>query len=216
MATTFLLIRHALADPLGKALTGRTPGVHVNATGRLQVQRLADWFVRAVREGQPDPEAAAMGPIAAVYSSPLERARQTAAPLARALNLNVQIAEEINEVEFGDWTGKSLAELNERDDWRAFTRSRSSAAVPAGERAVEVQGRLVAFMLRLCQRHPDQTLVLVSHADPLRAALVYFLGMPLDFLTRLEIAPASVSALRLDGWTPRVLFLNAQPWAEPA
>ncbi|MGA3023723.1 MAG: histidine phosphatase family protein [Bryobacteraceae bacterium] len=192
--TTFLLIRHGMTDAVGKTITGRFPGVHLNEIGQKQA---ADLAVRL-----------RLWKIDAIYSSPLERAVETAAPTARRLRLNVMKSEALSEVDFGEWSGRTLEELNQLPEWRLFNTFRSSTRAPGGELATEVQTRMVEQLTRYSRQHPDQTVAVFSHADAIRLTLAHFLGMPIDLMHRLEIRPASVSALRLAEWGPQVLLMN--------
>jgi probable phosphoglycerate mutase len=192
--TTFLLIRHGMTDAVGKTITGRFPGVHLNEIGQKQA---ADLAVRL-----------RLWKIDAIYSSPLERALETAAPTAQRLRLNVMKSEALSEVDFGEWSGRTLEELNQLPEWRLFNTFRSSTRAPGGELATEVQTRMVEQLTRYSRQHPDQTVAVFSHADAIRLTLAHFLGMPIDLMHRLEIRPASVSALRLAEWGPQVLLMN--------
>jgi probable phosphomutase (TIGR03848 family) len=180
-------MRHASCDHVGAWLAGRSPGVHLNAQGRAEALALAQ------RAGQL--------PITAVYSSPLERARETAEPVARAFGLDAVIDPELTEIDYGDWTGKRLEELEEDPLWRRYNAWRSITRVPGGETIAEVQARCVASVERIKRQHGNETVALVSHGDPIRAILMFYLGMPLDYLHRVEVAPASLSELELwDEW----------------
>jgi probable phosphomutase (TIGR03848 family) len=192
--TTFLLIRHAATDAVGRRIAGWTPGVHLNADGRVQAARLADRLVH--------------WPIAAIYSSPLERARETAAPLAEALGLTVQASDALGELHYGEWTDVDLTELAARPSWQRWNSFRSGTRVPGGELMLELQARMVGALASLCALHPDETVALISHAEAIRGALAHYLGIPLDMSLRLEVAPASVSVLALHDWGPRLLRVN--------
>jgi probable phosphomutase (TIGR03848 family) len=193
--TTFLLIRHGETDELGKALSGRRPGVGLNAAGRRQAEQLA---ARLAGDG-----------IAAVYSGPLERVRETARPLAERLSLEVRAASELDEIDLGEWSGQSFEALARRDDWRRFNAVRSCTRAPGGELMLEAQARAVALLQRLCGERPGAAVAAVSHADVIKAVLAYYLGLPLDLAQRLEVSPASVSVLALEEWGPRVLCVNS-------
>lgn len=195
--TTFLLIRHAHVEVLGGSLAGRRAGVHLTEQGRREAQTLAQWLARET--------------IDRVYSSPLERAQETAAALAAPRRLAVEPAEELIDFEFGEWTERSFAELERDPRWRQFNTVRSGVRVPGGETMLEVQARAVGLIQRLHDAYPQQTLALVSHYDVIRAVLCYYLGMPLDLFHRLSIAPASLTTLRLDNHHPILLTLNAAP-----
>ena len=193
--TTFLLIRHGETDDHGKALSGRRPGVRLNALGRRQAEQLA---ARLAGEG-----------ITAVYSGPLERVRETAAALAGRAGLGVRAAPELDEIDLGEWSGQPFDALAGRDDWRLFNTVRSCTRAPGGELMLEVQARAVAFLQRLRGEHPSDAVALVTHSDVIKAVLAYYLGVPLDLAQRLEISPASVSVLALEEWGPRVLCVNS-------
>lgn len=192
--TTFHLLRHAERSGDQQWMAGRTANVPLTDSGRAQAERLAE---RLARE-----------PINHLSSSPVQRAQETAAPLARRLGLVVEICDGFHEVEAGEWTGHTFPELDVNDErWRRFNQVRSTAQIPGGETMVGVQARFVEEMLRLRARFPDHAVALVSHADPIKAALAYFLGMPLDFYYRLEIGLASWSTVLIDeGWirVPRI------------
>ena len=191
----FYLIRHAMNDFVGKKLAGRMPGVHLNEEGRAQARLLAR-------------KLAAAG-IERVYSSPRERALETAEALSEAMGVKVETRPTLDEVESGDWTGKTFAELEADPRWQTYNRFRSGTRVPGGETMLETQGRVVTEILNLYEAHPSATIAILSHADPIRAALVYFLGMPIDFFHRIEISPASFSVLTLEEWGPVILAINS-------
>ena len=192
--TTFVLIRHASHSLLGHTIVGRAPGVRLSPEGLRQAEALAERF--------------GVGSIQALYSSPLERARATAAPLAARLRLEVQIAGELNEIDFGAWTNRTLADLRELQGWRRFNIFRSGARIPDGETMIEVQGRMLRLVERLCSAHPEGTVALVSHGDVIKATLAHYLGASLDLFQRIEISPASLSVVRIERYGPQVLLLN--------
>ncbi len=190
----FYLIRHGDTDALGHTLTSWLEGVPINARGREQAERLAERL-------------AAAG-IRAIYSSPLERARMTAEPLARKLGLEIRECYEAGEFRFGDWTGRRICELEKDPLFDRFSRLRSTTRAPGGELLLETQARMVTALEALRERHPGEAVAVFSHGDPIRAALLHYLGMPIDFIGRLEIRPASVSVVRLENWGAQVLRLN--------
>jgi probable phosphoglycerate mutase len=192
--TTFLLIRHGTNDLVDRAIAGWMPGVHLNQEGQAQAERLAE------RLGETE--------IAAIYSSPLERAYETAEPIARRRGLPVQICPGFGEIQFGDWTGHSLEDLADVPGWRHFNSFRSGTRVPGGELMLEVQARTVAELDRLREQHPKETVVVVSHGDIIKAVVAHYAGIPLDLFQRIEISPASVSILTLDESGPRLLRIN--------
>jgi probable phosphomutase (TIGR03848 family) len=192
--TTYLLIRHGDNDAIGHTMAGWTPGLHLNAKGREQACRLAERLAN-VR-------------VDAVLSSPLERTRETAGPIAERLGLELEIREEIGELHLGDWTGRALDELRKDPLWKLFNQHRGIGRIPGGETMLEVQSRMLDVVLELQGRYPEGTVALVTHADPIRAILCYFMGIPLDMIHRIEAAPASVSVATLAEWGPRVLRMN--------
>jgi probable phosphomutase (TIGR03848 family) len=194
--TTFLFIRHALCDPVGRAIAGRQAGVHLNTEGRRDAKMLA----RRLSELS----------LAAIYTSPLERAMETAEPIASRQGLVVQIAQGLNEIDFGDWTGKTFAELDQLPEWNQFNTCRSGTRIPGGEVMGEVQSRSLFELERLRQIHTDPAalVAVVSHGDVLRAIIADALGMSLDHIQRFELSPASVSILALQGQDRQILQLN--------
>jgi probable phosphoglycerate mutase len=190
--TRIFLVRHGVNDLLGLAIAGRKPGVTLNAEGRAQAERLARRFERDT--------------ISKVQSSPLQRARETAEPIAERLGLGVEIAPALNEIDFGVWTGLGLRELAQRTDWQHWNAVRSSSRAPGGESMLEVQARVVGHIEAL--GGADEACVLVGHGDPIRSALLYYLGVAIDLIQRVEISPASISALEVGRQVPRVLFIN--------
>ena len=195
--TTFLFIRHAMCDPVGRAIAGRASGVHLNEEGRNQAQALA--------------ERLAPIPLRAVYSSPLERAMETAACVARRHRLRVRPAPGLNEIEFGAWTGRTLAELQAVAEWRQFNACRSGTRIPGGETMAEVLARGLLELERLWVLHPDEgeVVALVSHGDVLRVLLTRIMGTGIDLLDRVEVSPASVTVVRYRDSGQRVLLLNS-------
>jgi len=181
--TTLLLIRHGMTDAVGRRLTGRMPGIYLNEQGKREVEALA---VRLEKT-----------PLAAIYASPLERTQETARAIAAERQLDIISREGLVESDFGDWSGRLLADLAVDIGWKRFNDNRSSTPAPGGEHMTEIQARMGRELLRIRDAHPDQTVAVVSHADPLRAALCLFLGISVDLLGRLEISTASVTTLRL-------------------
>jgi probable phosphoglycerate mutase len=196
--TTFFLIRHAEREgAAADLLAGRMSGVHLTEAGRVRAERIA-------RRLAPER-------ISHIFSSPLERALETAAPLARAKRLTIRPTPAFDEIDFGDWTGKSFSELEGDAHWRAFNRVRSLARIPGGEAAIDVQQRVVGELVRLGQTYPDQSIACFSHGDPIRFALMYFLGAPLDSFERVNIGVGSITVLTLAEWGPRIDRLNEMP-----
>jgi broad specificity phosphatase PhoE len=193
--TKFLLIRHG-AHLLGaETIAGRSPGVNLSPLGERQVAEMIDRVAHL--------------PIRAVYSSPVDRTIQTARPLAERLGLQVQVRETLSEVDYGDWTRKRLEEVRPLDRWRQWNSFRSGHRIPGGESMLDIQSRIVGEMLRLRAEHPDDAcLALVSHGDVIKAATAWFLGVPIDLFTRIEIGLASVTAIAIGDYGPWVLCVN--------
>lgn len=175
---------------------GWQAGWKLNDRGREQVLLLA--------------ERLSAEPIHAVYSSPLERTMETAAVLASKLHLHVRTTEGLGESRLGEWEGMEIAELDQREDWRRYNTFRSGVRAPGGDLMLETQTRMIRESLRIEREHSGDCVALVSHADPIRAVLAYFLGIPLDLCLRLEISPASVSVVEMNEWSVRVLCVNQQ------
>ena len=194
MTTVFHLVRHAAHDRVGSTLCGRIPGVSLGALGREQAGRLGQRFARES--------------IASVQSSPLERARETAEPIAAGTGCSVEINEGIVEIEFGTWSGRTFAELDGDPAWTAWNGARAFARPPGGETMLEAQSRIVHAMERLRSAYPEKAVVLVSHSDVIKAALLYHLGLPVDAYPRIEIEPASISTLVVGDWGAKVVRLN--------
>ncbi len=192
--TTFLLIRHGENDFVGKRLVSWMPGVHLNARGREQAARLADRLAGL--------------PVNAIYSSPLERARETAAPTATRLGLEVVICDALGEVRFGDWTGREVASLEQDPLWQRFNAQRSMVRIPGGEMMLEVQTRVVEALESIRAQHPDGLVAVFTHGDAIRGALCHYLGLPLDLLQRIEAGTASISTVRVADWGVQVLRIN--------
>jgi broad specificity phosphatase PhoE len=146
--------------------------------------------------------------IQAVYTSPLERAIETAEPIARSHSLEPQQVEALGEVRLGEWEGLNFSELDKRETWRRYNTFRSGVRIPGGELMLETQARMIQQIECLTARHPGETVAIVSHGDPLRAAIAYFLGIALDLVLRLEVSPASLSVLQVHEWGARVLCIN--------
>lgn len=195
--TLFHLIRHGEHTLLGRMLVGRMPGVGLSERGRAEARWLG--------------ERLAAEKIGALYASPMQRTRETAAILGEALGLPVGIREDVIELDYGEWTGATFDSVRGDPRWRLWTGHRSIATLPGGETMRAVQGRIVAALFDLCAAHPDETVAIVSHGDVIRAALLFALGMPLDFYARIEVAPASISTIRLDDGVLRVHALNERP-----
>jgi probable phosphoglycerate mutase len=192
--TVLLLIRHAHTDTAGKRLTGWERGVHLNDRGRREAAALAERL-----EGIP---------VRAIYSSPLERCRETAAPLSRALGIAVGARRALLEVDYGDWTGRTIAGLRRTRLWRVVLHAPSRIRFPGGESILEVQARAVSEIERIALAHPKHVVAVVTHADVVRLLLAHYAGIDLDHFQRLVVDPASVSVLALEEGPARLLKVN--------
>jgi len=174
-----LLIRHAQNDLVKSGrLAGRTAAVHLNEEGKKQAEALG------VR----------LEPVKlqAIYSSPLERARETAEAIADYHpNLTVIIEEGLNEVDFGSWSGQSLRRLRRRRLWQTVQRI-----------------RLINTLESIASKHTTGRIVIVSHSDVIKVAVAYYAGMHLDMFQRLVISPASISTVALGQHGPMILQVN--------
>jgi probable phosphoglycerate mutase len=194
--TTVLLVRHGSTPTTGKVLPGRAPGLHLGDLGRAQAEVVAD------RIGT-------LAAVHAVYASPLERARETAAPIAKACGLRVRRDAGLTECDFGDWTGRQISTLARRNDWQTVQRAPSMFTFPGGESFAGMQLRITETIARLCAAHPGETIVAVSHADTIKAAAAAALGTPLDLFQRIVISPCSITAVRYSSAGPVVLAVNS-------
>jgi len=193
-------VRHANTRDTGVRLSGRAPGVHLTSGGRHEARVLADAL-------------APMG-ITHVYSSPLERAVETASVIANRLRRSVDVTPLFNEIDFGEWTGRAFTELDGVPAWTTFNTHPDEAEIPGGESpaAVVERGRRALCALRARHRHGD--LAVVTHGDVIRLTLATLLSMPLGAFRRMAIAPASISCVQLgDETEPVLVSLNQRPCA---
>ena len=191
-----LLVRHGQTPTTGKLLPGRAPGLHLADVGREQAQRAAERI-------------AALTTVDAIYASPLERARETAAPIAAARKLKVQIDKGLLECDFGDWTGAELKHLMKLPEWNTVQRAPSTFTFPGGESFTAMQNRIVGAIDRLRAKHPGGTIVCVSHADPIKAAVAHAMGTHIDLFQRIVISPCSITAIAYSIGGPVVLTVNS-------
>jgi probable phosphomutase (TIGR03848 family) len=192
----FLLIRHGETDYNKKMhIAGRLPDVHINNKGRQQAQALADKLTSA--------------PIKAIYSSPLERAMETAEPLAKALKLEVVSLPGLLETDCGEWQGQSIKKLRRYKLWQSVQQRPALFHFPGGEWIGECQHRMVQVIETLRLQHsPQDLLACFSHADPIKQVIAYYLGLPLDSFQRLSIDTASITALQVTESGSRLIMLN--------
>ena len=197
--TVIHLLRHGEHDLQGKMLVGRMPGIGISPRGRADVTAVAE---RLAGDGAG---------VAAIYASPLQRTRESAEIVAGRLGLPVEFRDDLLELDFGEWTGSTFDQIRGDSRWQAWANHRSLACIPGGETMRHVQRRIVEAMMEFAASHPHETVVAVSHGDVIRAGLVFALGMPLEFLTRIEVVPASLNTIRIDESGIRVLAVNERP-----
>ncbi len=235
--TVVVLVRHGTTTTTGRELPGRAPGLHLSDQGRDQAERVAGRIATLAglapsptpsgnghdaagpsaasprsagsttarprrRKGSPAPS------VAAVYASPLERTRETAAPIAAGLGLDVVVDEGLVELDVGDWTGLELKAARKRKEWETIQRYPSGFTFPGGESFVAMQARIVGTIARLRAAHPGQTVVAVSHADPIRAAVAHAMGTHLDLFQRVVVSPCSITTIAYGDGGPMVLTVN--------
>ena len=194
MSTTFYFVRHGEHDLVNRTLCGRMPGVVLNANGKEQARAAGRRL-------------AALQPLR-IFSSPLERARQTADIIAEETGCPLADAEALQEIDSGKWTGKAFEELHADRRWKDWNEARSVTRPPAGEMMVEVQARVVGYLERLRALYQSARLVLVSHSDVIKAAILFHIGMSLELFSRIEIAPGSISTLIIGDWGAKLVALN--------
>ncbi len=199
MTTTFFLVRHGTHPLLGKVLAGRMSDLHLDANGREQAQRLAE---RLSRER-----------IDMIQTSPLERTVETATPIAERARIPLATTPALTEVDVGEWTGKPFSDLAHDPRWKQWNTVRSAARPPGGESMLEVQRRAVGELERIRAAIPEGRIVLVSHSDVIRAALLYHLAMSIDDFAKIEVAPAAISTLVVGDWGAKLMSLNEVPAA---
>jgi len=192
--TTLLLIRHGANDWVHGRLAGWTPGVHLNEEGRRQAAALAARL--------------ALLPIDALYSSPLDRTVETAQAIAGPRGLPLRLVEGLGEVRYGEWQGAELKELYKHELWPGVQFYPSGTRFPGGETLGEAQVRMVATLDALRAQHPQGVIAVVSHADIIKLAVAYYIGMHIDLFQRLEISPCSATALLFTRMGPRLLAYN--------
>lgn len=196
MPTLFHLIRHGAYALLDHALGGRADHP-LSEEGRAQADRVAEWLSDQ--------------PVTHLVSSPVRRAHETAISIAHRLGHPSSLDESFTEIDFAGWSGKRFDDLASDPAWQAWNRFRGTAGVPGGENMLAVQSRALAGLLKLCDPDQDREIVVVSHADVIKAILAHFLGMPLDLMGRMEIGPGSVSQVMLYQQDAKVLTMNLRP-----
>ena len=195
-STVVLFVRHGQTPTTGKVLPGRAAGLHLAPAGVAQADAAAGRIAQLPR-------------IDALYVSPLERARETAAPIARAVGVKPVVERGLLECDFGDWTGAELRKLMKLPEWATVQKAPSTFRFPNGESFTEMQTRMVSTVERLVARHRGGTIVCVSHADPIKAVVAHAMGTHIDLFQRIVIGTCSISAVAYTTSGPIVLTVNS-------
>jgi len=190
------MVRHGKTPTTGAILPGRAPGLHLAPEGVAQAEHAGE------RIG-------ALANVTAVYASPMERTRETAAPIAKATGNRVRVRDGLTECDFGEWTGKKLSNLRKKPEWGTVQRYPSGFRFPGGESFSEMQARIYGTLSALASHHQGETIVAVSHADCIKAAVAQAMGTHLDLFQRIVISPCSISAIVLTSGGPMVLAVNS-------
>ncbi|HEX2054584.1 MAG TPA: histidine phosphatase family protein [Actinomycetota bacterium] len=185
------LVRHALTPVTGQKLIGRLPGFALSEKGRKQAEatglRLAD------------------APLKAVFSSPMERCTETAEAIAGHHRLKVQVVEDLAEIDYGSWQGRSLKSLNGTKSWKLLRARPADFRFPGGETIREAQSRGMAAVENIRLKHKDKVVVACSHCDMIKLIVAACLGLGIDLYDRINIAPASITTLHLSEGTPHLI-----------
>ncbi len=196
--TTLLLTRHGENDFLKThRMPGQLPGIHLNDIGRAQAEAVAKMLKDL--------------PIKAIYASPLERAVETAEPLARAKKLEIQLVDTLKDTDIGKWQGRSLKALSRLKYWKVVQFSPARVKFPEGETFYQTQMRVVQALDEICQNHKKDVVAVVMHADPIKLAVAHYIGLPLDHFQRLRVDPASITTLEVSEMGARLVGLNHKP-----
>ena len=190
------MVRHGKTPSTGKLLPGRAKGLHLSDTGIQEALVVAERLSKIKK-------------VAAIYASPLERARETAAPIAKALKQKMIINKGLLECDFGDWTGEELAKLMKLPEWSNVQRAPSTFRFPKGESFTEMQTRMVSTLDDLRKKHSGGVVICVSHADPIKAAVAHAMGTHIDLFQRIVISTCSVTAVSYSSFGPVVLTVNS-------
>jgi probable phosphoglycerate mutase len=194
--TLILMVRHGRTPTTGKVLPGRAAGLHLADSGKAEAEAVAKRI-------------AEIKGVSAIYASPLERARETAAPIGKILGQKVNIHKGLLECDFGDWTGAQLTALMKKPEWTTVQKAPSTFRFPNGESFTEMQQRMVSALDDIRAKHPGGIVVCVSHADPIKAAVAHAMGTHIDLFQRIVISTCSVSAVAYSPNGPVVLTVNS-------
>ena len=201
-ATLIIFVRHGRTPTTGTKLPGRAPNLHLSDEGKSQAEMIA-------KEIEKSSSSFLGAKVSAVYASTMERTQETAKPIAKTLNLRGRTLQGLNECDFGDWTGRRLRDLSKLKSWSTIQKQPSSFRFPNGESFTEMQNRMLKTVGMILERHPEETVVWVSHADPIKAILASAVGTPLDLFQRILVGPCSASVVLYTKERPLVLTLNS-------
>jgi probable phosphomutase (TIGR03848 family) len=202
--TTLLLVRHGLTPSTGRDIPEAGPGPGLTDEGKRQAEEAAQY----ISEWR-----AALPPLSVIYASPLTRARETAAVLGKVLDITPVERPDLVDCNAGEWSGAPLKDLVKKPEWATVVRRPSAFRFPGGESIREMSDRMIAASSELLGRHPGQSLIIVSHSDPIKAVVGDALGLHLDLFQRIVVAPASVSAIAYNELAPSVMLVN---WTGPS
>ena len=194
MTNELAFVRHATCERMDEMLLGRTIDAPLATVGVQEAEAMA-CMLAASQE-------------ALLVASPRRRAQQTAESIAARNRCELVTAHDLDELDFGHWSGQTFDELARDPDWRRWNEQRHSAATPAGERIEDVQARVLRYLHRLREAFPGRPMILVTHAEVIRAVLLYWLQAPADAYRRLAISPASISRVSLSDGGPRIDGIN--------
>ncbi len=193
--TLVLFVRHGRTPTTGATLPGRAPGLHLSDAGRHEADLVASRIEPLT--------------VHAIYTSPLERTRETAAPIGRATKVRPVVHRGLIECDFGDWTGRRLKILSKRPEWATVQHYPSGFRFPSGESFSEMQTRICGAVDEIVARHRGRVVVCVSHADPIKAVVAHAVGTPLDLFQRIVISPCSITAIAYSPGGPTLLMVNS-------
>jgi probable phosphomutase (TIGR03848 family) len=193
-ATRVVLVRHGVTAQTGPLLSGRLPGIDLSEKGVEQAENAAARLAALA--------------ITAVYASPIERTTQTAQCIAARFGLPVVPLEGVIEADYGDWTGGKIADLAKTEEWKVVQVAPSRARFPGGESIREMQARVVGALDAVVAAHPNETIVVVSHADPIKSAIAHYAGTHLDLFQRVFVSPASVTVLEFHSFGVTLVKCN--------
>jgi len=180
-ATRIVLVRHGVTAQTGPLLSGRLPGIDLSEKGVEQAEHAAARLASLA--------------VTAVYASPIERTTQTAQCIAARFGLPVIALDGVIEADYGEWTGGKIADLAKTEEWKVVQVAPSRARFPGGESIREMQARVVGALDAVVAQHPHETIVVVSHADPIKSAIAHYAGTHLDLFQRVFVSPASITVL---------------------